>query len=394
MPARRTRHNRHVQPSGFPPIPHKAAAPRVALVHDYLVAYGGAERTLTVMRHIWPEAPVFTSRLDPGAVPPELRQNVVTSFLQRLPSSPRLWPYHVLLCPAAFARFDLRGYDLVVSSASFAAKNVRTVGAHLCYCYTPPRFLWGYERALDVRRLTPVARLALRAAEWQLRQWDLAAARRVDTLVTISQEVRQRIRACYAREAQVIYPPLETRWLAAAANAGLPPGSFFLVVSRLLAYKRIDLAVAAFNRLGWPLVIIGDGPERARLERMARPNVRFLGFQPDLTVASYLARCRAFVFPGREDFGLAPLEALACGRPVVAYAAGGVLEFMQEGVTGELFAEQSCDALIAALERAAARRYDPAACRAVAARFSSERFCDELSAAAARTLARRKCTAG
>lgn len=369
------------------------AAPRVALVHDYLVAYGGAERTLAVMRRIWPDAPVFTSRLDPTVVPPELGENVVTSFLQRLPSSPRLWPYFVLLCPAAFARFNLRGYDLVVSSASFAAKNVQVLGAHLCYCYTPPRFLWGYERALNVRRLTPAARLALRAAEWQLRRWDLAAARRVDTLVAISQEVRQRIRACYAREARVIYPPLERQWLA-AASAGPQPGSFFLVVSRLLAYKRIDLAVSAFNRLGWPLVVIGDGPERARLERMARPNVRFLGFQPDATVADYLASCRAFVFPGREDFGLAPLEALACGRPVIAYAAGGVLEFMQDGVTGELFAEQSCDALIAALERAAARRYDTAACRAVAARFSSERFCGEFSAAAEETLAQRRCPTG
>jgi glycosyltransferase involved in cell wall biosynthesis len=339
------------------------------------------------MRRIWPDAPVFTSRLDAEAVPPELQRDVVTSFLQRLPASRRLWPYYVLLCPLAFARFDLRGYDLVLSSASFAAKNVRAAGAHLCYCYTPPRFLWGYERARDVRRLPPPARLALRVVEAQLRRWDLAAAQRADTLVAISQEVRRRIRACYHREAQVIYPPLDTQWLGAAAYADAPVGSFFLVVSRLLSYKRIDLAVAAFNRLGWPLVIIGDGPERQRLERMARPNVRFLGFQPDSVVAGYLAGCRAFVFPGREDFGLAPLEALACGRPVVAYAAGGVLEFMEEGVTGELFPEQSVDALIAAVQCAATRRYDPAACRAVAARFAVERFCGELQACAAATLA-------
>ena len=349
-------------------------------MHDYLLEYAGAERTLAVLRRIWPDAPVYTSRLEPGAVPPELRRRVVPSFLQRLPAARRFWPYYSLLCPLAFSRFDLRGYDLVVSSASFAAKNVRARGRHLCYCYTPPRFLWGYERALDVRRLRPAARLALRAAEWQLRRWDLAAARRADALVAISREVAQRVGACYGRAAPVVYPPLETGWLEPAAARARPPGEYVLSVGRLLSYQRVDLAVRAFGGLRWPLVVIGEGPERARLERLAGPNVRFLGRQPDAVVADYLAGCRAFVFPGREDFGLAPLEALACGRPVVAYAAGGVLEFMQEGLTGATFPEQSVEALAAAAERVAAGRYDPAACRAVAARFSVQRFRDELLA--------------
>ena len=352
----------------------------MAIAHDYLLEYAGAERTLAVLRRIWPDAPVYTSRLDPAAVPPDLRRNVAPSFLQRVPAARRFWPYYTLLCPVAFSRFDLRGYDLVISSASFAAKNVRAHGPHLCYCYTPPRFLWGYQRALDVRRLNPAARLALRVAEQQLRRWDRDAARRANAVVAISGEVAERVRRCYGRDAPVVYPPLDTAWLGLAATQERPTGDYFLIVGRLLSYKRVDLAVRAFNRLGWPLVVIGEGPERARLERLARPNVRFLGRQPDAVVADYLAGCRAFVFPGREDFGLAPLEALACGRPVVAYAAGGVLEFMEDGVTGVTFPDQSVDALAGALERVAAQWYDPAACRAVAARFSGHRFRDELLA--------------
>jgi len=245
---------------------------------------------------------------------------------------------------------------------------------HLCYCLTPARFLWDYETYVQREEIGRLARAVLPVLIKRLRAWDRAAARRVTHFVAISRLVAQRIKDCYGRDAAIIYPPVNTRLFAPARSHD----DYFLIVSRLVPYKRIDLAVRAFTRLGLPLRIIGDGRDRVSLERMAGPTVRFLGRLSDEAVREQLARCRAFVFPGEEDFGLAPLEAMASGRPVIAFAGGGALETVIEGVTGTFFTEPTVDALAAAVESFDDRLYDPVAIRRHAEGYDQAVFVDTL----------------
>jgi glycosyltransferase involved in cell wall biosynthesis len=295
---------------------------------------------------------------------------VRTSFLQRVPFARAHHRAFLPLMPFAWEAFDFSAYDVVLTTASACAKGVivppdtRT----LCYCYTPPRYLWDqyHEQTRHVRGKPLVAA----AAHW-LRLWDRAAADRVDHFVAISHTVAARIRRYYRREAEVVYPPVDTSLFV---PSGREPEDFLLVVARLVPYKRVDLAIAAASRLGLPLWIVGDGPERRRLEAAAGPTVRFLGTLPDDEVAGLYARARAFIFPGLDDFGIAPVEAQAAGRPVVAYGRGGALETVVDGATGVLFEEQSVDALAEAIERVGATRFDPAVCRANAERFDAAVF--------------------
>jgi glycosyltransferase involved in cell wall biosynthesis len=248
----------------------------------------------------------------------------------------------------------------------------------VCYCYTPPRFLWGPASGIERKRLRAPLRAALRALEACLRRWDLAAARHVDVLVAQSQTVAARVARVYGRPpAAVVYPPVDAERFARVRPWD---GAYFLVVSRFEAYKRIDLAIEACNRLRLPLKIVGDGVERPRLASLAGPTVELLGAVPDEDVVELLAGCRAVVFAGEEDFGLVPLEAQAAGKPVIAYGAGGAVETMVPDVTGELFAPQTADALAAVLAAFNPKRYDPAACRAQAARFAPARFRRDIAA--------------
>lgn len=352
---------------------------RVALVASWLNQYGGAERVLEVLHEMFPDAPVYTSMYAPEAMPASYRSwDIRTTFMQRLPLVTRKHQLFLPLYPLAFESLRLNGYDLVISNTSAFAHGTHTGSGttHICYCLTPARFLWDYAGYVRREQIGRVARSVLPAIIAPLRFWDRAAAQRVTHYVAISRLVAERIRTIYRRQSTIIYPPID----AGAFTPSSEYDDYFLIVSRLIPYKRIDLAVQAFTRLGLPLRVIGDGRDRASLEKMAGPSVRFLGRLPDADVKDQLRHCRAFVFPGEEDFGLAPLEAMASGRPVIAYAGGGALETVVSGVTGEFFHEPTVDALAATVETFRPERFDPITIRRHAETFDRSVFVQRLRA--------------
>ena len=298
---------------------------KIALVHDYLVNLGGAERTVASMLEAFPGAPLFTS-----VHLPEVRlagldgTEVHTSFLQHFPFMRRHYRTYFLLYPRAIERFDFRPFDLILSSSSAYAKfAIPGDGTcHICYCYTPMRFAWDPEGYLAREEIGGLSRRVLRPLLEGLREKDARTAERVHHFIAISQSIRQRILQCYGREAAVISPPVETGRFPLSERRG----DYFLVVSRLVAYKRIDVVIEAFNRLGYRLLIVGDGPHAAALKRAARSNIEFCGAVAEMELPLLYADCRALVLAAEEDFGIAPVEAMACGRPVIAFAAGGALE--------------------------------------------------------------------
>jgi len=308
---------------------------------------------------LFPEAPVYTSMYWPAKMSPTIRGlDVRTSFMQRLPFVTRNHQPFLMLYPLAFENFDLSGFDVVISNSSAFAKGVVTPPGtlHISYCLTPMRWVWNYHAYVERERLGTAARLVLPAAISQLRAWDVATAQNVDRFLAISNTVAARIRKYYRRDANVIYPPVS------CDAFGPQPGKvddYYLVVSRLIPYKRIDLAVDAFTRLGIRLKIVSTGGrDLAALRARAGRNVEFVGTVSDWELKELYARCRGYVFPGEEDFGIAPLEANASGRPVVAYAGGGALDTVQDGRTGVLFAEQTVDGLMDAVRRAEDTAWD------------------------------------
>lgn len=346
---------------------------KVALVCSWLNQYGGAERVLEALHDMFPEAPIYTSIHWPEAMPSAYRTwDIRTSFLDRLPLIKQRHQPFLPLYPLAFEEFDLSEYDLIISNSSAFAHGIITPPhtLHICYCLTPARFLWSYHQYIVGEELGPLTRALLPPFIYLLRLWDRAAADRVDRFVTISEAVRQRIAKYYRREAKVIPPPVDTESYLPAEAAE----DYFLLVSRLVPYKRIDLAVRAFNELDLPLVIIGDGRDRMRLQAMAHPNIRFLGRLPDGEVRQHFARCRAFIFPGEEDFGISSVEAQAAGRPVIAFAGGGALETVEEGVSGLFFHQPTAASLAGAVRALDHRQYDPTTIRQRAQTFSIENF--------------------
>lgn len=368
---------------------------RLALVHDWLNQLGGAEDVLEALVAAFPGAPVYTSIYWRAGMPAAYRAwDIRTTWLDRLPGIYRRHPLYLPLYPLAFARLDLSDYDLVLSNKSGFCHGVRTGATpHVCYCLTPTRYVWDFEAYAAREALASPLRAALRLLIALLRRWDYRAAQRVTHFIAISRAVEARIRRFYRREATVIYPPVETApfrraGLAGPATppAGLPAG-YYLIVSRLIAYRRIDLAVEAFNRLRLPLVIAGDGRDRARLQGLAGPTVTFLGRVPDDALPALMAGCRAYILPGEEDFGIAPVQAQAAGRPVIAYAAGGALDTVIEGETGTFFHAARPEALAEAVARFDPAAIDSEACRANAERFRAEVFTDEIRAFVARAAA-------
>ena len=346
---------------------------KVAIVHDYLNQAGGAERVVAVLHRMFPDAPIFTTLFDPRVVGlPLSKADVRVSWMHRLPNWRQNFRNYMPLYPFAVRSFDLRGYDVVITSSSAFAKGVRVPpeAMHLCYCYTPMRWAWSFDRYVNCSALSTSARMAARLTLPALRRWDTATARNVDRFVAISTDVAERIRTTYGRGSDVVFPPVDV----ARFRHDRPVGDYFLVVSRLNAYKRIDLAVQACTTLGLPLVVVGAGPERAMLESVAGPTVRFAGRLSDREVTSLFERCRAFILPGEEDFGLTPLEANAAGRPVVAFAQGGTLDTVRDGETGVLFHEASTESLEEALRTVQARSWDPALLRLHAEAFSEDVF--------------------
>ena len=352
---------------------------KVAIVHDWLNQMGGAEVVLEALAEMYPQAPIYTAMYWPQVMPEEYRAwDIRTSFMDGLPLVKRYHQPFLPLYPLAFESFDFTGYDLVISNKSGFCHGVITTPntLHICYCLTPTRFLWNYHEYVQREGVAAgLARLALPPFLSYLRLWDRAAADRVDHFVAISRTVQRRIAKYYRRDSVVIHPPVDTTKFAPSDSHD----DYFLIVSRLIPYKRIDLAVQAFNELGLPLVIVGDGRDRDSLRALAESNIEFLGRVPDEKIGDYFARCRAFILPGQEDFCIAPVEAQAAGRPVIAYAAGGALDTVREGVTGAFFHDQTPEALIEAIKEFDETSYDPAVIRRHAERFDRRVFKERLS---------------
>lgn len=343
---------------------------RAALVHDWLNQDGGAEAVLGVLHDLFPTAPVVTTIADPERVPGIAGWDVRTSWMNRLPGIHGHHQPYLPLYPLAWQSTRLRGYELVLSNKSGFCHGVDAGPAtHVCYCLTPTRFVWEPETYLRYEPLPRGAGVALRALLPFLRRWDRRAADGVDRFVAISRAVQARIQRVYARPSEVIHPPVD---MAPPPAAG--PGDYYLVLSRLVPYKRIDLAVAAFNRLGRRLVIVGDGRDRSRLAAAAGGNVELRGRLPRAEVLDLVAGCRGLVWPGIEDFGLAPVEVMSAGRPVIARRGGGALDTVTEGRTGVFFDEPTPEALAAAVARAETIVWDPDEIRRRALRFSRSAF--------------------
>lgn len=323
---------------------------RIALVHDYFVEFGGAERVAEAMHDSFPSSPLYTTVALPQMLPGRLRAaDIRTSALQRLPAMERRFRHYFMLYPFAVENFDLSQYDLIFSSSSGYAKGVRRKRntIHVCYCHTPMRWVWRYDDYVSREKFGLGVRSTLPFFLWGLKKWDLRAAQQPNYYIANSRLVAERIRKIYGREAFVIPPPIEVNRFHMSNDIE----DYYLVLSRLMPYKRIDLAIEACKRMNRRLVIIGDGPDRARLEKLGDDRIEFLGRQPDAIVNYYAARCRALLFPGEEDFGMAPLEANAAGRPVIAYRGGGAVETVEEGKTGVFFDQPNSRALCTAIEQ-------------------------------------------
>ncbi len=340
----------------------------LALIHDWLNQLGGAEDVLAALVDLYPDAPLYTSLYDRDRMPAHWREwDIRTAFIDRLPFAHRKPQLYFPLYPFAFEQFDLRGYDVVLSNKSGFCHGVITgpETMHVCYCLTPTRYVWRYHQYAEQEDLGRLTRAGLAPFLTFLRQYDRLAADRVDHFIAISDEVRRRIAKVYHREATIIYPPVDVGRFAPSNRVD----DYYLFVGRLVPYRRLDVLIEAFNKMGKPLKIAGSGRDRARLEALAGPTVEFLGFVPDADLPDLLARCRAFVWPGEEDFGISPLQANAAGRPVIAYAAGGARETVVPGVTGALFAEQSVAAIIETVES-----FDPLSVSPAAIRRHAEQY--------------------
>lgn len=322
---------------------------RVAIIHYWLVTMRGGEKVLEELCHMFPQADIFTHVVDPSRISKELLDHqITTTFISKLPGAIRHYQKYLPLMPLALEELDLRNYDLVISSESGPAKGVITTPdtLHVCYCHSPMRYLWNmyHEYRSAAGRLT---RFVMTPAFHYLRQWDYASSARVDHFIANSSVVAERINKFYRREATVIAPPVDTEAFQPVAQTG----PFYLCCGQLVGYKNVEVAVEAFNIMGKPLVVIGGGERLEAIRRMAGPTITVMGPQPFSVLKDHYARCRALVFPGEEDFGIVPVEAMASGRPVIAFNKGGIRDTVIDGVTGLLFQKQNTESLIEAVHR-------------------------------------------
>lgn len=364
---------------------------KVILCHDWLTGMRGGERVLEVLCRAFPDAPVYTLVYDPSSVSDTIKRcRVIASPLQHIPGMLTNYRRFLPLFPLAIRSMKTERADLLISTSHCVAKGIRAPSGtrHLCYCFTPMRYAWlFYDEYFGGN---PLKKLAVRPVLAALRRWDRSASNRVDRFATISLHVRNRIREYYGRESDVVYPPVNTEfWTPPPPHEAAcreHEESYDLVVSALAPYKRIDLAVRAYARTGRRLVIVGTGPEFRRLRGMAAANIHFTGWLPDERIRELYRGCRLLVFPGQEDFGLVPLEGMACGRPVVAFARGGALETVKQDATGILFHDQSEESLIKAVDQCAASEWDAAAIRAHAEQFGENAFIGGLARSVERCL--------
>jgi glycosyltransferase involved in cell wall biosynthesis len=363
--------------------------PRVALVHDWLTGMRGGEKVLEALCELYPAADIFTLVHRRGSVSATIERHPIrTSLVQHLPLATTHYPRYLPLFPFAIEQLSLDRYDLVISSSHCAAKGVVVPGraVHVCYCHSPMRYAWDqFDAYFGPERVGRMAsRWLYRPLLSRLARWDAATAGRVHRFIANSAHVAGRIRRYYNREATVVYPPVDTVFYHPADVA---PECHFLIVSALVPYKRVDLAIAACEQLGVPLRIVGDGPERARLTHSAGPQVTFLGWRSSDEIREEYSRAAAVIMPGEEDFGLVPVEAQACGCPTVALARGGALETVRDGETGVLFGEVSVSSLAAALQRARAISFNRSVLRDHAERFARDRYTRQVRSLIEETLA-------
>ena len=344
---------------------------KLAIVHDWLTNMGGAEQVIINFKEIYPDAPIYTTFYNPDNLDEKLRNiDVRTSFLQRKKKVTNHKKYFPLM-PLAFENFNLNEYDVVLSSSTCCAKGVLTSpdSVHICYCNTPMRYAW--EKRDDyIEGMGKLKRRLVKILLHYMRIWDVVSANRVDYFIADSTAVQKRIKKHYKRDSVVINPPVRCKLF----NISETDGDYYFVVSRLVSYKRFDLAVQACSQLGKKLIVIGDGPEKEKLEKLANENVTFLGKQPDEVVKKYMAECKALLFPGEEDFGIVPVEAQASGRPVIAYGKGGVLDTVIDGKTGVLFKEQTVESLKEAICKFETMQFDKKTIREHALEFDEAVF--------------------
>jgi glycosyltransferase involved in cell wall biosynthesis len=375
-------------------VSHAPRQPKVAIVHDWLTGMRGGEKVLEAICELYPDATMYTIVRVPGSVSPRIeRHRIRRSPVQWLPRSGDLYRNYLPLFPAAVELFDLDGYDLVISSSHCAVKSVirRPSATHVCYCHSPMRYAWDqFDTYFGPEQVGKVRSRLLRPVLAGLARWDAATAGRVDRFVANSQYVAGRIRRYYNRGSTVVYPPVDTTFYR-LSDPAWPRQSepSFLVVSALVPYKRVDVALAACRKVGVPLKIVGRGPEEARLRRLAGPDVEFLGWRTDEEIRTLYARTSAVLLPGVEDFGMVPVEAQACGTPVVALGQGGARETVRDGVSGVLVEDASADAFADGLSRVRSIEFDPAAIRESAERFARARFLADFQAAVTDAIAER-----
>ena len=353
----------------------------VALIHDHLAQLGGAEKILKAFTEIFPQAPVYTLLYRPDNVRRFFSGlDMRASFLQNIPGGINKYQWCMPLMPSAIESFDLKSYELILSSASSFAKGVIAApqATHICYCHTPTRYLWHYSNQyIDELPVPLLMKKIIPVYLSRMRQWDIAAAQRADYFIANSQTTRQRIRAYYRRDSVIINPPVDTHRFIIAEKTD----EYFLTGGRLTPYKRFDVTIQTFNKLSLPLIIFGEGPDEARLRRLAGSSVKFLGDISDEKKVKLFARCRAFIHPQEEDFGITKIEAMASGRPVIAYRAGGAVETVTPGETGILFTEQTWESLADAVLRFIYTdefNFDPQKIKQFAERFGVERFKREI----------------
>ncbi|MFV1975891.1 MAG: glycosyltransferase [Candidatus Scalindua sp.] len=337
---------------------------KVALVHDWLTGMRGGEKVLEVFCELFPDAHLYTLLHNKGGLSNTIEaMDIRTSFIQKLPLIKKKYRHLLPIFPTAIERFDLRGYDLVLSSSHCVAKGVRTDAdtLHICYCFTPMRYIWDLHNLyFGKQRAGMITRIASSLVLQYLRKWDVTSSKRVDKFVAISRYIAERIKKNYGRDSDLIYPPVDCSYF----KPGLSHDDYYLMVSPLAPNKRVDIAVKAFNSNGLPLIVIGSGQEEKKLEKMAGKNIKLLGWQPDEIVREHYVNCKALIFPGVEDFGIVPLEAQACGKPVIAYGEGGALETIvpldknsknekeqSSNATGMFFYEQSPESLAQVVAR-------------------------------------------
>jgi len=351
---------------------------KIALAHDHLFQYGGAENILHEFSQLYPQAPIYTLIHNRHQSKYFAQSKIIPSYLQRLPGSEHYFKYLLTLMPNAWERFDFSDFDIVLSSSSAFVKGIITSPktTHISYCHSPTRYLWSDSlRYLQELPLIEPAKSYLNHVLTRLRLWDQAAATRVDYFIANSNYIADRIQKYYRRPSVVIYPPVPTKNFSLSSDLG----NYYLIVSRLRPYKRVDIAIKAFNALRLPLYIIGAGEELPRLRKLAKANITFLGELSDKDRNFYLSRCRALIHPQEEDFGITAVEAMASGRPVIAFGQGGACESVLPGVTGQFFSEQHWEALADIVIRFRAHEFDPRVIRKHAETFDSLIFQQKIS---------------